>query len=86
MTSELAVSICPEHLRFSSSAIGRNGCAAKLVTSTNLGATVRHRLTAGGHELQLRELSSDSAARFLPDDELWVRWDAENAQLLVLEG
>jgi putative spermidine/putrescine transport system ATP-binding protein len=81
-----AVSIRPEHLKFSSPAVGGNGCAAKLVTSTNLGATVRHRITAGGHELQLRELSSDSAARFLPDDELWVHWDAENAQLLVLEG
>jgi putative spermidine/putrescine transport system ATP-binding protein len=47
---------------------------------------VRHRLTAGGHELQLRELSSDSTARLLPDDALWVHWDADKAQLLVLEG
>ena len=81
-----AVSIRPEHLKFSSAAVAGNGCAAKLVTSTNLGATVRHRLTAGGHDLQLRELSSDSAARYAPEDEVWVRWDADKAQLLVLES
>ncbi|WP_426977640.1 TOBE domain-containing protein [Pseudarthrobacter sp. O4] len=80
-----AVSIRPEHLKFSTQAAG-NGCAATLVSSTNLGATARHRLRAGGHELQLRELSSDRAAGFLPDEELWVGWDADKAQLLVLES
>ncbi|MET4096387.1 ABC transporter ATP-binding protein [Arthrobacter sp. UYCu712] len=81
-----AVSIRPEHLKFSTQAAAGNGCAATLVSSTNLGATVRHRLRAGGHELQLLELSSDRGAAFLPDQELWVGWDADKAQLLVLES
>ena len=81
-----AVSIRPEHLKFGTRATAGNGCAAALVSSTNLGATVRHRLTAGGHELQLRELSSDGGTRILPDEELWVGWDADKAQLLVLES
>jgi len=81
-----AVSVRPEHLKFRTRATAGNGCAASLVSSTNLGATVRHRLTAGGHDLQLRELSSDSVARIRPDEELWVGWDADKAQLLVLES
>ncbi|MEY9774721.1 ABC transporter ATP-binding protein [Arthrobacter sp. MW3 TE3886] len=81
-----AVSIRPEHLKFRTRASAGNGCAATLVSSTNLGATVRHRLTAGGHELQLRELSSDRGAGIRPDEELWVGWDADKAQLLVLES
>ncbi|MHA7221992.1 ABC transporter ATP-binding protein [Arthrobacter sp. RHLT1-20] len=80
-----AVSIRPEHLKFSPRAAAPNGCAATLVSSTNLGATVRHRFTAGGHELQLRELSSENGAAMLPDEELWVGWDPDKAQLLVLE-
>ena len=67
-----AVSIRPEHLKFKTRATAENGCAAALVSSTNLGATVRHRLTAGGHELQLRALSSDRGQGLLPDEELWV--------------
>jgi putative spermidine/putrescine transport system ATP-binding protein len=81
-----AVSVRPEHLKFSTQAAAGNGCAATLVSSTNLGATVRHRLKAGGHELQLRELSSDRGAGLQPDAELWVGWDEDNAQLLVLES
>ncbi len=81
-----AVSIRPEHLKFSTRDAAGNGCAATLVSSTNLGATMRHRLTAGGHELQLRALSSDQAAIAADDGELWVSWDADKAQLLVLES
>lgn len=80
-----ALSIRPEHLKFRSSASGGNGGAARLVSSTNLGATVRHRLSAGGLDLQLRELSPDAAGRPLPGSEVFVGWAAERAQLLVLE-
>jgi putative spermidine/putrescine transport system ATP-binding protein len=81
-----AVSIRPEHLKFSTEPAAGNGYAATLVSSTNLGATVRHRLRAGRHDLQLRELSSDNGAGRLPDEEVWVCWDADKAQLLVLES
>lgn len=80
-----AVSIRPEHLKFSTEPAAGNGYPATLVSSTNLGATVRHRLRAGGHDLQLRELSSDGAGR-LPEEEVHVGWDADRAQLLVLES
>ncbi|MBT2536097.1 hypothetical protein [Arthrobacter sp. ISL-69] len=46
----------------------------------------RHTFLWRGHDLQLRELSSDSAASFAPEDEVWVRWDADKTQLLVLES
>ncbi|HAP89286.1 MAG TPA: polyamine ABC transporter ATP-binding protein [Arthrobacter bacterium] len=80
-----AVSIRPEHLKFRSSATEGNGGAARLESSTNLGATVRHRLTAGGLDLQLRELSSDAADRPVPGSEVFVGWTPGRAQLLVLE-
>ncbi|XAS68583.1 TOBE domain-containing protein [Micrococcaceae bacterium Sec5.7] len=56
-----AISIRPERLKFRSAAGAENGGEATLVSSTNLGASIRHRLTAGGHELQLREPSPDAA-------------------------
>jgi putative spermidine/putrescine transport system ATP-binding protein len=80
-----AVSIRPEHLKFSPEAIPDNCGRATLVSSTNLGATVRHRLTAGGHELQVRELSSDASGRPASGAELFVTWEPDKAQLLVLE-
>jgi len=79
------VSIRPEHLKFSSEASPDNCGRATLVSSTNLGATVRHRLTAGGHELQVRELSSDASVRPASGGELFVAWEPDKAQLLVLE-
>jgi putative spermidine/putrescine transport system ATP-binding protein len=81
-----AVSIRPEHLKFRPAGAGGNGTEATLVSSTNLGATVRHRLTAGGHDLQLRELSADSACRPEPGGQVFVGWDPGRAQLLVLES
>jgi putative spermidine/putrescine transport system ATP-binding protein len=81
-----AVSIRPEHLKFRAAGEAGNGGAATLVSSTNLGATVRHRLTAGGQELQLRELSPDSAGRPAPGGQVFVGWDSGRAQLLVLES
>ena len=81
-----AVSIRPEHLKFRAAGESGNGGAATLVSSTNLGATVRHRLTAGGQELQLRELSPDSAGRPAPGGQVFVGWDSGRAQLLVLES
>jgi putative spermidine/putrescine transport system ATP-binding protein len=81
-----AVSIRPEHLKFRSAGECGNGGAATLVSSTNLGATIRHRLMAGGQELQLRELSPDSAGGPAPGDQVFVGWDSGRAQLLVLES
>ena len=81
-----AVSIRPEHLKFRAAGEAGNGGAATLVSSTNLGATVRHRLTAGDQELQLRELSPDSAGRPAPGGQVFVGWDSGRAQLLVLES
>jgi putative spermidine/putrescine transport system ATP-binding protein len=86
-----AVSIRPEHLKFRAKfgavgTEGANGGAARLVSSTNLGATVRHRLTAGGQDLQLRELSSDAAARPVPGSDVFVGWAPGRAQLLVVES
>ncbi|WP_026556007.1 ABC transporter ATP-binding protein [Arthrobacter sp. 35W] len=81
-----AVSIRPEHLKFRPGAPEENGGTGTMVSSTNLGATIRHRITAGGHELQLRELSSESTGRSGAAGEVHVGWDAANAQLLVLEG
>jgi putative spermidine/putrescine transport system ATP-binding protein len=51
-----------------------------------LGATVRHRLMAGGQELQVRELSRDALARPASGAELFVTWEPDQAQLLVLES
>ena len=85
--AKYAVSIRPEHLKFRAAGTeGGNGGAARLVSSTNLGATVRHRLTAGGQDLQLRELSSDAAAWPLPGSEVFVGWAPGRAQLLVLDS
>ncbi|MET3709043.1 ABC-type Fe3+/spermidine/putrescine transport system ATPase subunit [Arthrobacter sp. UYEF6] len=80
-----AVSIRPENLKFGSEASTDNCGKASLVSSTNVGATVRHRLTAGGHELQGRELSSDATGLPAPVAELFVTWEPDKAQLLVLE-
>lgn len=81
-----AVSIRPEHLKFRSTAAAENNGAAALVSSTNLGATVRHRLRAGGHDLQMRQLSTDATAEPGTDGGTWVGWETEHAQLLVLES
>ncbi|PYI64956.1 polyamine ABC transporter ATP-binding protein [Arthrobacter livingstonensis] len=82
-----AVSIRPEHLKFRAGPDGENGGAGELTSSTNLGATIRHRITVGGHSLQLRELSSDAGASgHAVGSAVHVGWDADKAQLLVLEG
>jgi putative spermidine/putrescine transport system ATP-binding protein len=85
MGADYAVSIRPEHLKLSSTPPAGGGSVAVITSSTNLGATVRHRLTAGGHELMLREMSSESGTRSTAED-LWVGWEPDKAQLLVLEG
>jgi putative spermidine/putrescine transport system ATP-binding protein len=82
-----AVSIRPEHLTFRVAPGRENSGTGELVSSTNLGATIRHRIMAGGRELQLRELSSNGGAAGQPAGAtVHVGWDADKAQLLVLEG
>ncbi|MDQ6753530.1 MAG: TOBE domain-containing protein, partial [Actinomycetota bacterium] len=81
-----AVSIGPEHLTFRGLASTENGGTGRLTSSTNLGATIRHRLSVGGHELQLRQLSSDAVVRPASGDDVHVGWEADQAQLLVLES
>jgi putative spermidine/putrescine transport system ATP-binding protein len=82
-----AVSIRPEHLKFRTGAAQENGGTGELISSTNLGATMRHRINVGDHKLQIRELSSEpgAAGRTVGDD-VQIGWDADKAQLLVLEG
>jgi putative spermidine/putrescine transport system ATP-binding protein len=81
-----AVSVRPEHLKFRAADTRGNGGTARLISSTNLGATVRHRLTAGAQDLQLRQLSSDTAVAPPAGSDVFVGWDPGHAQLLVLES
>jgi putative spermidine/putrescine transport system ATP-binding protein len=81
-----AVSIRPEHLEFITAPRAQNSAAGRLVSSTNLGATVRHRLRMGGQDVLVRELSARVGASRERDGELFVGWDQEHAQLLVLDS
>jgi putative spermidine/putrescine transport system ATP-binding protein len=82
---QYAVSIRPEHLRFNHAPGPENCGTGRLLSSTNLGATVRHRLLVGGKDIQVRELSSGSLGRSSME-EVTVGWRTDEAQLLVVES
>ncbi|MEY9968574.1 putative spermidine/putrescine transport system ATP-binding protein [Streptacidiphilus sp. MAP12-16] len=81
-----AVSIRPEHLAFIPADRTENSASGRVVTSTNLGATIRHRLRVGGQDLLLRELSAGRRTARELDGEVFVGWEQDEAQLLVLES
>ncbi|MGP4001250.1 ABC transporter ATP-binding protein [Streptomyces sp. 8N706] len=79
-----AVSIRPEHLAFLPAARAQNSATGRVVSSTNLGATIRHRLRIGEQELLMRELSPSSRTAAELGTEVCVGWGEDKAQLLVL--
>lgn len=81
-----AVSIRPEHLRFVDADRSENRATGRLLSSTGLGATVRHRLNVGGKDVVLRELSTGTRGGCPTDSEVSVGWSQDEAQLLVLES
>ncbi|MET7934098.1 ABC transporter ATP-binding protein [Streptomyces sp. NPDC005322] len=80
------VSIRPEHLTFLPAERAEKGARGQVVSSTNLGATIRHRLRVGEQELLMRELSPSSRTAAQLDAEVCVGWDQDNAQLLTLDS
>ncbi|GGO97938.1 ABC transporter ATP-binding protein [Wenjunlia tyrosinilytica] len=80
-----AVSIRPEHLRFVDAERTENRATGRVLSSTSLGATIRHRLRVGEKDIVMRELSAGTRAGRGPDDEVSVGWTQDEAQLLVLE-
>ncbi|MEU9206981.1 ABC transporter ATP-binding protein [Streptomyces sp. NPDC048415] len=80
-----AVSIRPEHLRFVDADRTENRGSGRVLSSTSLGATIRHRLHVGGQEVVMRELGTGSRPTGAVDTDLTVGWSPEEAQLLVLE-
>jgi putative spermidine/putrescine transport system ATP-binding protein len=81
-----AVSIRPEHLAFIPAERAENSASGRVVSSTNLGATIRHRLRAGGQDLMIRELSAGRRAPRDLDADVCIGWDRDEAQLLVLDS
>ncbi|MET7620375.1 ABC transporter ATP-binding protein [Streptomyces sp. NPDC005408] len=81
-----AVSVRPEHLRFVDAGRTENGGTGRIVSSTVLGATVRHRLQVAGQDVVMRELGTGSGAARDLRGEVSVGWSADEAQLLVLES
>ncbi|MGW3690640.1 ABC transporter ATP-binding protein [Streptomyces sp. NPDC005125] len=81
-----AISIRPEHLHFIAAPRAQNSATVRLTSSTNLGATVRHRLRAGGQDLLMRELSARPRTTRDLEGEMHVGWDPDQAQLLVLDS
>ncbi|MFJ3309510.1 TOBE domain-containing protein [Streptomyces sp. NPDC086549] len=57
-----AVSIRPEHLRFVDADRTENRGSGRVLSSTSLGAMVRHRLHVGGQNVVMRELGTGSRA------------------------
>ncbi|KPI20887.1 Polyamine-transporting ATPase [Actinobacteria bacterium OK006] len=80
-----AVSIRPEHLRFVGADRTENCASGRVLSSTSLGTTIRHRLHVGGQDVVMRELGTGSRATGDLDTEVRVGWSPEEAQLLVLE-
>ncbi|MGW7613187.1 ABC transporter ATP-binding protein [Streptomyces sp. NPDC054766] len=81
-----AVSIRPEHLAFLPEGRPENSATGRLVSSTNLGATIRHRVHAGGQDLLLRELSAGRRTSRATGDDVCIGWNQDEAQLLVLDS
>jgi putative spermidine/putrescine transport system ATP-binding protein len=81
-----AVSIRPEDLEFIPLDRTENSGSGRVVSSTNLGATVRHRLRVGGHDLTMRELCAGSRIARQPDGDVRIGWGQDEAQLLVLDA
>ena len=81
-----AVSIRPEHLAFIPAERSENSAMGNVVSSTNLGATIRHRLRVGEQELLLREMSPSSRTAAELEAEVCIGWDQDHAQLLVLDS
>ncbi|WP_326648049.1 MULTISPECIES: ABC transporter ATP-binding protein [unclassified Streptomyces] len=81
-----AVSIRPEHLTFIPAERDENCAKGRVVSSTNLGATIRHRLLVGEQELLMREMSPSSRTAAELGADVCVGWDQDHAQLLVLDA
>jgi putative spermidine/putrescine transport system ATP-binding protein len=83
---QYAVSVRPEHLEFIPHDRTENSGTGRVVSSTNLGATVRHRLRVGGYDLTMRELCAGSRIAREPDGDVRIGWGQDEAQLLVLDA
>jgi len=83
---DLAVSVRPEHLTIGPRGPEAYGIAGTLLSSTHLGATVRHEVRSDETKVTVLQLSSDWDSTWRPGDSVHVSWRTEHAQLLELEA